>query len=150
MRLYGTRIMARGLLDLSPKRSFSPLFSHTGFHQAYSPTFKLQSKVAESSFLSCSPPSYLLSLPRASVQMKSPHPCLGMTEGNPTTRKHHLEHRAMVPSLSHPMVKVRILSMKLSSGKRTKSAENALKRGFKPKEIGLRMAPLLESPLHLV
>ena len=60
------------------------------------------------------------------------------------TRMHQLENQATVPSLSQLMAKVQTLSMRLGSGKRNKTESNYLIRGFKPTEIGSRMAPFLE------
>lgn len=142
--LYGTRITARGSSDWSPKQSYLFLSSPMASYQAHSPTFESRSKLAACSFLSCSPRSCSLSLPKGSVQMKSPHPCLGMITENRMARKHLVENHAMAPSLSQLMEKVQILSMRLSSRRRTENEKHCLRRDFKRREIGLRMVPLLE------
>ena len=113
------------------------------FHQVHLLTFMSQSKLAARSFSSCSPRSCLLSLAKRSVQMKSPHPCLGMEKENWMARKRRVEIQATAPSLSHLMVKIQTSSMRLSSGRRTKGEKNCLRRGFKPREIGSRMNPCL-------
>lgn len=118
------------------------------FHQVHLPTFMSQSKLAARSFSSCSPRSCLLSLAKRSVQMKSPHPCLGMEKESWMARKRRAEIQATVPSLSHLMVKIQTSSMRLSSGRRTKGEKNCLRRGFKPREIGSRMTPFLN--LHSI
>ena len=141
--LFGTRSTARGSLDWSPKQLYSPLFSPMAFHQAYSPTFKSQSKLAAFSFLSCSPRSCSPSLPKRSVQMKSPHPCLGMAKENQLRRKHLLDNLATVPSQSHLTVKLQTSSMRLSGEKRTESEKNCLRKGFKQRKTGSRMVPPL-------
>ena len=139
--MYGTRITARGSLDWLSKQSCLPLSSPMAFHRAHSAIFKSQSKLAACSFSSYYPPSCSRNFRRRSVLMKKLHPCLSLTIADRTTQKHRMEKQAMVPSPSHPMVKLQTLSMKPRSGKRTKSEAKCLRRGLKPRETGSRMFP---------
>lgn len=143
----GTRITAQDSLDSSLKQSYSLLPSPMAFHQAHSPMLKSQSKLAACLSLFFSPRSWSPSHPEGSMQMKSPHPCLGMATPNLMLCKHPVQNQAMARSLSHPTVKVQTLSGRLSSRKRTRKTRHGLRRGFKPRVTGSRMAPFSNSTL---
>ena len=134
--LCGTRIAARASLHSSPNQFYSPLYSPMAFHQAHSVIFKQQSKPPACSSFFFSPRSCSPLVQRILVEMKSRHPSSSKVKENRLARPHLLEGRLMVPSPSHPMGRRRTSSMKLSSGKKTKSGGKCWRKGLKPRATG--------------